>query len=279
VRTRSIAGVEVPVVGQGTWNLERDGRAQAVAALRAGLDAGMTHVDTAEMYGAGAVESLVGEAISGRRDEVFLVTKVLPSNASATGTLKACERSLERLRTDRIDVYLLHWPGTHPLVDTIGAFEELVRRGSILAYGVSNFDDEELERAVALAGPGRIACNQVLYHLKERAVEHRVLAKCERLGVTLVAYSPFGSDDFPSARSEGGRVLAGIAAAREATPRQIALAFLTRRSSVAAIPKSGRVEHALENARAGDLELSAAEVERIDRAFPKGRPRRGVPTI
>ena len=272
-------GVPVPVIGQGTWNLERAGRAEAVAALRRGLDAGMTHVDTAEMYGAGRVEELVGEAIAGRRDEVFLVSKVLPEHASFAGVLAACEASLQRLATDRLDLYLLHWASRHPLEQTIAGFERLVRDGKIRHYGVSNFDTGELERALALAGPDRIACNQVLYHLEERAIEHAVLPWCERHGMAVVAYSPFGSGRFPGARSPGGRLLAEIAQARGATPRQVALAFLVRRAGVFTIPKAARVEHTLENAAAGELTLSAEEEARLDRAFPRGRPRRGVPVL
>jgi len=272
-------GVPVPVIGQGTWNLERAGRAEAVAALRRGLDAGMTHVDTAEMYGAGRVEELVGEAIAGRRDEVFLVSKVLPEHASFAGVLAACEASLRRLATDRLDLYLLHWASRHQIEQTIAGFERLVRDGKIRHYGVSNFDTGELERALALAGPDRIACNQVLYHLEERAIEHAVLPWCERHGMAVVAYSPFGSGRFPGARSPGGRLLAEIAQARGATPRQVALAFLVRRAGVSTIPKAARVEHALENAAAGELTLSAEEDARLDRAFPRGRPGRGVPVL
>jgi len=272
-------GVPVPVIGQGTWNLERADRAEAVAALRRGLDAGMTHVDTAEMYGAGRVEELVGEAIAGRRDEVFLVSKVLPEHASFAGVLAACEASLRRLATDRLDLYLLHWASRHQIEQTIAGFERLVRDGKIRHYGVSNFDTGELERALALAGPDRIACNQVLYHLEERAIEHAVLPWCERHGMAVVAYSPFGSGRFPGARSPGGRLLAEIAQARGATPRQVALAFLVRRAGVSTIPKAARVEHALENAAAGELTLSAEEEARLDRAFPRGRPGRGVPVL
>ena len=272
-------GVPVPVIGQGTWNMERADRAEAVAALRRGLDAGMTHVDTAEMYGAGRVEELVGATIAGQRDEVFLVSKVLPEHASFAGVLAACEASLRRLGTDCLDLYLLHWASRHPLEQTIAGFERLVRDGKIRHYGVSNFDTGELERALALAGPDRIACNQVLYHLEERAIEHAVLPWCERHGMAVVAYSPFGSGRFPGARSPGGRLLAEIAQARGATPRQVALAFLVRRAGVFAIPKAARVEHALENAAAGELVLSAEEATRLDRAFPRGRPGRGVPVL
>ena len=271
-------GVAVPVIGQGTWNMERDGRAAAAAALRAGLDLGMTHIDTAEMYGAGRVEELVGEAIAGRRDQVFLVSKVLPENASRAGVRRACEASLRRLRTDRLDCYLLHWPGRHPLPDTIAAFEELRREGKIRSWGVSNFDVDELERAAAIAGAERIACNQVLYHLEERTIEHAVIPWCVARGIAVVGYSPFGSGRFPGARSRGGRVLAEIAAAHGATPRQVALAFLVRARGVFTIPKAGRATHAAENARAGELVLSADDVERLDAAFPRGR-RRGLPIL
>lgn len=271
--------VRVPLVGQGTWQMEGDDRREAVRALRRGLDLGATHVDTAEMYGSGEVEELVGEAIAGRRDEVFLVTKVLPRNASYEGTLRACERSLGRLRTDRIDLYLLHWPGRHPLGETIRAFEKLVVDGKIRAWGVSNFDAAELDEALAIAGEGRIACNQVLYHLGERRIEHEVLPWCERHGVAVVGYSPFGSGRFPAARSRGGRVLAEVAEAHGVTPRAVALRFLVRRAGLFTIPKAARAGHVEANAAAGDLELTRAEVGRIDEAFPVGRRRRGVPLL
>jgi diketogulonate reductase-like aldo/keto reductase len=268
----------VPVIGQGTWNMERDDRATAIGALRAGLDAGMTHVDTAEMYGNGAVEEMVGEVLAGRRDEVFLVSKVLPQNASFKGVLRACEASLARLGTDRLDLYLLHWPGRHPLENTIAAFEQLVRDGKIRFYGVSNFDADELEEAVAIAGTGRIACNQVLYHLAERSIEWSVIPACAHHDIAVVGYSPFGSGRFPSAESAGGRALAAVAAARGVTPRQVALAFLVHDGHLFAIPKASRPVHALENAAAGDLVLAPDELEKLDRAFPRGRART-LPTV
>jgi diketogulonate reductase-like aldo/keto reductase len=276
--TLGASGITVPLVGQGTWNMERDDRAAAMGALRAGLDAGLTHVDTAEMYGSGAVEELVAEALGDRRDEVFLASKVLPQNASFKGVLRACEASLRRLGTDRLDLYLLHWPGKHPLEGTIAAFEQLVRDGKIRLYGVSNFDADELEEAVAIAGPGRIACNQVLYHLSERTVEHEVIAACQHHDIAVVAYSPFGSGRFPAAESPGGRALAAVAEARGATPRQVALAFLVREAGVFTIPKASRAEHARENAGAGDLVLTEEEIDRLDRAFPRGRGRT-LPTL
>jgi diketogulonate reductase-like aldo/keto reductase len=272
-------GVQVPVIGQGTWNLERDDRAQAIAALRAGLDAGMTHIDTAEMYGSGSVEELVAEAIEGRRDDVFLASKVLPRNASFKGVLRACEASLKRLRTDRLDLYLLHWPGDQPLEGTIAAFEQLTRDGKIRFFGVSNFDAEELEETVAIAGTDRIVCNQVLYHLRERTIEHAVVPACRQHDVAVVGYSPFGSGNFPAADSPGGRVLAEIAQAHGATPRQVALAFLVREPGTFVIPKAAQPAHAVEDAGAGDLVLIADDVQRLERAFPRGRARRGVATL
>ena len=264
---------DVPVIGQGTWHMEDDPRDLAIAALRRGLDLGMTHVDTAEMYGAGVVEELVGQAIAGRRDEVFLVSKVLPSNASRRGTIAACERSLARLRTDRLDGYLLHWPGRHPLEDTIAAFQQLQRDGKILSWGVSNFDVDELEAVRRIAGKDDVACDQVLYHLQERAIEHAIMPWGERHAAAVVGYSPFGSGNFPGPRTKGGRVLQEIAVAHGATPRQVALRFLVRHPSTFAIPKASNLEHTAENAGAGDLKLSVDELARIDAAFPLGRSR------
>ncbi|HUI17710.1 MAG TPA: aldo/keto reductase [Alphaproteobacteria bacterium] len=270
-------GRQVVVIGQGTWNMERE-RGNAVAALRRGIERGMTHIDTAEMYGSGRVEEIVGEAIKGRREGLYLVSKVLPENASRKGTIEACERSLKHLGTDRLDCYLLHWPGRHPLADTIAAFESLREAGKIASWGLSNFDAGELEKALAIAGPGKIACNQVLYHLEERAIEHGVLPWCADHGVALVAYSPFGSGRFPAAGSAGGRVLAAIAEKHRATARQVALAFLTRHPAVFAIPKAAKVEHVAENAAAGRVTLSPAEIAELERAFPRGR-KRGLPML
>jgi diketogulonate reductase-like aldo/keto reductase len=269
---------EVSIVGQGTWYLERSDSAAAITALRRGMDLGMNHIDTAELYGDGAAEEMVGEAIAGRRDEVFLVSKVLPQNASKLGTKQACERSLARLKTDRLDCYLLHWRGPHPLEETFAAFEALRAEGKILSYGVSNFDVPDLEEAREVAGESNIACNQVLYHLKERAIEHAVVPWCERHGVAVTAYSPFGHDDFPGKHTAGGRVLADIAKSHNATTRQIALAFLTRQASVFAIPKASSVDHVEENAGAPDVRLSQIEIARIDAAFPRGQ-RRGLAMI
>ena len=266
-------------IGQGTWFIEDADRDIAIAALRRGLDLGMTHIDTAELYGGGAAEELVGEAIAGRRNEVFLVSKVLPENASQSGTRLACERSLARLDTDRLDCYLLHWRGRHPLEETIAGFEDLQRAGKILSWGVSDVPDLRDALAIAGQGEGRLACNQVLYHLQERAIEHAVLPWCERHGVAVTAYSPFGHGNFPGSGTEGGRVLAKIAAAYEATPRQVALAFLTRRPSLFAIPKASTPAHAEENAGAGDLHLSDSDVALIDAVFPRGPQPRTLPVL
>lgn len=278
-RTFGWTGVDVPVIGQGTWYMERDGRREAVAALRAGLDAGMAHIDTAEMYGSGRVEEIVGEAIAGRRDEVFLVSKVLPQNAAYQGVLRACEGSLRRLRTDHLDVYLLHWPSRHPLEETIRAFTHLVEAGKTRFWGVSNFDVEDIDEALRVAGARAIACNQVDYHLKERAIEHAVIPWCERHEVAVVAYSPFGSGDFPTPRSHGGTVLQEIGSAHGATPRQVALAFLIRRPSVFAIPKASEIAHVMEDAGAEAVSLTAEDLRRIDEAFPLGSRPHDLPMI
>lgn len=272
-------GPAVSRIGQGTWNIERAPRSEAIAALRSGLDLGLSHIDTAEMYGDGLAEQITGEALAGRRDEVFLVSKVLPHNASKAGTRRACEQSLRRLRTDRLDCYLLHWRGSYPLAETFAAFEELRAEGKIMSWGVSNFDVGDLDEALRVVGPGRIACNQVLYHLKERAIEHAVIPWCERHNVAVVAYSPFGHDDFPAGSSKGGAVLARIAEARRATPRQVALSFLTRATTVFAIPKASSAEHAGENAAAGDLVLTKDEIAALDAVFPRGPKPRGLPML
>jgi diketogulonate reductase-like aldo/keto reductase len=271
VRQFGSAARKVPVVGQGTWYFERAPRGTAVAALRRGLDLGMTHIDTAELYGSGVAEEIVGEAIAGRRDEVFLVSKVMPQNASRQGTVAACEASLARLGTDRLDCYLLHWRGRHPLEDTIAAFEQLRAGGKIASWGLSNFDAPHLEAARKIAGDGRIACNQVLYHLEERGIEHAVIPWCEKHGVAVVGYSPFGHGEFPGPATPGGRVLNEVAAAHGASARQVALAFLVRRPSLFAIPKAADARHVEENAGAGTIGLSAAETARIDEAFPLRR--------
>jgi diketogulonate reductase-like aldo/keto reductase len=270
-------GPQVPVIGQGTWYIDRGNRKAAIAALHRGIDLGMTHIDTAEMYG--DAELVVADAIAGRRDDIFLVSKVLPSNASRRGTITACERSLKRLKTDRLDCYLLHWRGSYPLSETVAAFEELAGAGKIKSWGVSNFDTDDLDEMLAVAGKGKIACNQVLYHLQERAIEHAVIPWCTQHNVAVVAYSPFGHNDFPSPRSKAGEVLGTIAKAHGASPRQIALSFLTRDPSVFAIPKASSEEHAADNAAAGKLVLSADDVAALDKAFPRGPKPRGLPML
>ncbi len=270
-------GHDVSLIGQGTWYIDHGDRTAAIRALQAGLDAGMSHIDTAEMYG--DAEPVVAEAISGRRDDVFLVSKVIPSNASRKGTISACERSLKRLNTDRLDCYLLHWRGQVPLAETVAAFEELKSAGKIASWGVSNFDADDLNELSRVAGKGAIACNQVLYHLQERAIEHRVIPWCERHGVAVVAYSPFGHNDFPSPRSPGGKLLEEIASVHGASPRQVALAFLTRQPAVFAIPKASSATHAADNAAAGDLVLNQTEMAALDEAFPRGREPSSLPML
>jgi diketogulonate reductase-like aldo/keto reductase len=267
---REFAGAAVPVIGQGTWQIEERRSEEAIRALRAGVELGLTHIDTAEMYGGGLSEQLIAKAIEGRRDEVFLVSKVLPSNASRKGTLASCEKSLQRLRTDRLDCYLLHWPGPHPLEDTLAAFEELRQAGKIRAYGVSNFDEELLEEAVRIAGPGKIACNQVLYNLSERHVEARLLPLCRKHRVALVGYSPLaGFEQRPE--------LLAVAKELKATARQVALAFLVRLDDTFAIPKASSLEHVRENAGAGKVKLSKPQIARLEKAFPL-RVRKELPT-
>ena len=276
-RPFAATGVEVPIIGQGTWAIERGDRGEARRALRRGLELGANHIDTAEMYGNGAAEELVAEAIAGKRDEAFLVSKVLPSNASRAGTVAACENSLRRLGTDHLDCYLLHWEGDHPLEETVAGFEQLVGDGKIRSWGVSNFDERAL--AHAIAGAERIACNQVCYHVQERAIEHEVIPYCQDKSIAVVAYSPFGSGGFPGRRSGGGKVLADIAGTRRATPYQVVLAFLCRHEGLFAIPKSSSVAHAVDNAAAGDLVLEDRELERLETAFPLGPRGRGLPMI
>jgi len=262
-------GIEVPVIGQGTWRL-RD-KAKAAEALAEGLRLGMTHIDTAELY-TGA-EQVIAPVIEGRRDEVFLVSKVLPQNASYEGTLAACGKSLERLRTDHLDVYLLHWwSSRHPLEETMRAMQELVRQGRTRHVGVSNFDVGELEAARKALGSGRIACNQVLYHLGDRGIEHEVLPYCERHGIAVVGYSPFGSGAFPPGGKKGARVLEEVAKRHGKTPHQVALNFLSRHPNVFLIPKAEDVAHVRQNAGAVGWSLTERDLEEIEAAFPRPPP-------
>ncbi len=271
------SGMAVPRVGQGTFLMEHDDPTQVVAALQAGIDLGLSHIDTAEMYGGGRVEELVGKALRGRRDRAFVVTKVLPGNASRAGTLKACAASLRRLGVDTIDCYLLHWPGSHPLAETFAAFEELRASGAIRSYGVSNFDETELEEAAAIVGSERLACNQILYHLGERSSEHGVIPWCEARSVAVVGYTPFGRATFPPL--SGANALETVARARGVTPRQIALAYLTRRPGLFTIPKASTPRHVAENAAAAALVLAEDELRSIEAAFPLGPARGGVARI
>jgi diketogulonate reductase-like aldo/keto reductase len=273
-------GRDVPVVGQGTWNVPtRGARAdEAKRALRRGIELGMVHVDSAEMYGDGAAEQLVGEAIAGLpREQLFLVSKVLPSNATYAGTIRACEASLKRMRVDYLDCYLLHWRGSVPLRETMRALEQLVRDGKIRALGVSNFEVADLEEARAALETERIACNQVLYHLGERTVERHEMPYCEEHGIAVVGYTPFGRGDW--ADRPGARVLGEIARKCGATPHQVILAFLTRQPINFVIPKSSTAEHVEENAGAGALRLDEAEIAAVDEAFPVRRRRGGLPTL
>ncbi len=259
--------------------MEVDDRDAAIIAIRRAVEAGLNHIDTAEIYGKGAVEDIVGEALAGYRSDVFLASKIHPDHATYAGTLLSCEKSLRRLRTDRLDLYMLHWRGTQPLEETIRAFEELKKEGKILAWGLSNFDVADMEHAIEIVGEGVIACNQVLYHLGERDAEHLIQPVCERHRIAFVGYSPLGSGEFPRPGSWRGDVLAGIAAAHGVSARAVALAFLTRRPSAFVIPKSSRHDHVDELARAGDLALTPSEVDTISTAFPLGPPKSHMPFV
>ena len=258
----------VPVVGQGTWIMgDMSNRGGEVAALRAGIAAGATHLDTAELYD--GAEDLVGDAIKGlRREDLFIVSKVLPSNATFKGTIRACETALRRIGTSYLDVYLLHWRGSTPLEETMGALEELVKQGKIRALGVSNFSVADLEEAEAALTSGRIACNQVLYHLEERHIDGGLVEHCRKHDIAVVGYSPFGHGQFPRASGAGGKALATVAARHGATPRQVALAFLARQAPLFAIPKASSVAHARENAGALTLCLEPPDLAALDAAFP-----------
>lgn len=256
-----------PLVGQGTWMIEQDPEERAVESLRTGIELGMTLIDTAEMYGSGRAEQVVGKAIRGLRDRVFLVSKVLPSNASYDGTRRACEKSLKRLGVDSLDLYLLHWPGSHPIAETMRALESLVRDGMTRRIGVSNFDVDELTPALRALKNEPLACNQVLYHLGDRGIERRLIPFCRRHDIAVMGYSPYGHSSFPKPSSAGDKVLARVAAECGKTVRQVVLSFLTR-DGCWAIPKSGNPDHVRENAGALGFTLSADALEAVDRAFP-----------
>jgi len=268
--------VDVSIIGQGTWMIENSGDSNsnnllAIKALQLGLDLGMNHIDTAEMYGNGKAEELVGQAIAGRRrEDIFLASKVLPSNASYEGTIRACKNSLKRLKTDYLDLYLLHWPSSqHPIVETMKAMEKLVADNLVKFIGVSNFNLKELQEAEQALENERIACNQVLYHLGYRAIEKRISPYCTKQGIAVVGYAPFGHGDFPSPNSAKGKVLEDIANRHGRTPRQVALNFLSLHSNVFTIPKTSHPERVRENSESvGDWNLTDKDIAEIDRVFP-----------
>ena len=266
------SGERIPVLGQGTWHLAEVAarRDTEILALRRGLDLGMTVIDTAEMYADGEAEKLVGEAIADRRDEVFLVSKVLPQHATARGTVAACEASLRRLGTDRIDLYLLHWRGRVPLADTIEAFGGLQQAGLIRYWGVSNFDMPDMKELTALPGGLEVAADQILYNLSRRGPELNLFPLLRELRVPIMAYSPI-----EQGRILGHPVLREIAELHHATPAQIALAWVLRRDDVCAIPRASRLEHTNENRAAADIQLDQADLSQLDQEFP--RPERVRP--
>ncbi|NUS18878.1 MAG: aldo/keto reductase [Mesorhizobium sp.] len=270
------SGEAVPALGQGTWKMGEDRRRRAdeVAALKLGLDLGITLIDTAEMYASGGAEEVVAEAIAGRRDETFLVSKVLPSNASRAGVRRACDNSLKRLATDRIDLYLLHWPGSVPLSETVEAFEALKAEGKIRHWGVSNFDTDEMEELVGLAAGGNVQTNQVLYNLSRRGPEFDLAPWCVERGIALMAYSPVEQ----GALARNAR-LEAVAARHNATAAQIALTWVMAQPGVIAIPKAGRQEHVRQNAAALDIKLTPEDFTDLDRAFPPPTRKRGLEMI
>lgn len=270
-------GISVPALGQGTWRMGEDRRRHAdeVAALRRGIELGMTLIDTAEMYGDGGAELVVAEAIKGRRSQVQLVSKVLPHNASRGGAIAACERSLKRLGTDHIELYLLHWRGRHPLAETVDAFETLKRSGAIGAWGVSNFDVDDLEELLSVPGGQACATNQVLYNLTARGIEYDLLGWSADHGMPIMAYSPLGNDN----RMLRHPALNRIAAARGVTAAQVALAFVLARPGVIAIPKATGLDHVADNRAAADLRLTAEEHAALDAAFPPPRRKQALEMI
>ena len=274
IRTTNLpAGEAVPVLGQGTWAMGEQARraADEATALRIGLDLGMTLIDTAEMYGNGGAEEVVADAIAGRRDEVFLVSKVLPENSSRSGTIAACERSLRRLGTDRIDLYLLHWRGSPALADTLAAFETLIADGKIRSWGVSNFDTDDMEELFELPGGDRCATNQILYNLTRRGIEFDLMPLCRKRGFPIMAYSPI-----EQGRLLNHATLKAIAARRNATPAQIALAWMLRQDGMIAIPKAASEKHVRENRAAVDVVLSSDDLAELDKAFPPPKRKRSL---
>lgn len=271
-KTKLLSGASVPVLGQGTWQMGESGNIEAneIASLRRGLDLGMTLIDTAEMYASGGSERVVGKAIHGRRDETFIVSKVLPSNASKPKVQEACERSLRNLGLERIDLYLLHWRGRTPLAETVAAFQQLKAEGKIGAWGVSNFDVNDMEELMALPGGKDVAANQVLYNLNSRGIEHDLLSWCQARGIAVMAYSPLDEG-----RLIGDARLRNFAAARGLTAAQIALAFVLRHDGVIAIPKTSSPGRAEENLQAAALDLTPDDLLELDAMFPP--PRTKIP--
>jgi diketogulonate reductase-like aldo/keto reductase len=264
------AGETVPALGQGTWYFGESARSRQdeIAALRLGLDLGMTLIDTAEMYGNGGAEKVVGEAMQGRRDEVFLVSKVLPQNASLRGTVAACEASLRRLQTDRIDLYLLHWRGNYPLRETLQAFATLVQQGKIRYWGVSNFDVDDMEELVALPGGKEVASNQVLYNLTRRGIEAGLLPWCDQRGISVMAYTPI-----EQGRLLSHRALADVAKRHNATAAQIALAWVLKAGTIA-IPRARSLDHVRDNRASLDITLTEQDEAELGRAFPAPKGKR-----
>ncbi|PZM13586.1 aldo/keto reductase [Rhizobium tubonense] len=270
------SGISVPALGQGTWNMGEDASHAKgeIESLQAGIDLGMTLIDTAEMYADGGAEEIVGTAIKGRRDEVFLVSKVYPWNAGRDGVVEACERSLKRMKTDHIDLYLLHWRGSHPLTETVAGFESLKRAGKIGAWGVSNFDVDDMKELLSLPDGGNVAANQVLYNLGRRGIEFDLLPWCQARHIPVMAYSPI----------EQGRLahhpdLIHIGKACQATPAQVALAFVLGRQGVIAIPKTAQVSRARENREAASIRLTEADYAALDAAFPPPKNKKPLEMI
>jgi len=258
-------GERVPAFGQGTWHMGDDRRRAAAetAALKLGIDLGMTLIDTAEMYGSGGAEEIVAEAAQGQRDRLFIVSKVLPYNASQKGVIEACERSLKRLKTDRIDLYLLHWRGSVPLAETLAAFMRLQRDGKIRHHGVSNFDLDDMQEWVGLSGGDTVAADQILYNFQRRGPEWELIPWCRERRIAIMAYTPLGQS-----RMLQHKALAEIAGRHGATAAQVALAWLLHQDGTMVIPKATRQEHVRENRGALDLRLTADDLAALDRAFP-----------
>lgn len=270
--TKLPGGLAMPIYGLGTWFMgeSKSKRADEIAALKLGFDLGVTLVDTAEMYASGGAEEIVGEAVAGRRDEIFIVSKVLPENATRRGTIAACERSLKRMRTDRIELYLLHWRGSPPLEETLDAFFSLQRDGKIKSWGVSNFDTDDMEELESLKGGDGCASNQVLYNLTRRGIEYDLVPWCRERSIPIMAYSPI-----EQGRMLGHKALATVGARHKATPAQVALAWLLSQDGIIVIPKATNPAHVRENRAALDLKLTADDLAALDQAFPP--PKRKQP--